>query len=161
MGALDQVDRQIIGHLRVNARQPNSAIARRVGLSEGTVRRRIERLLAEDVIRPMLAVSPSKAGLVQATLGLKIDLRQVETVAARVAALPEVIFAVLCTGPVDMFVSVLVPSQQGLLAFLQEKLVTIPGVLDCETSIALQVVKLAYDAPVLTEDGADPLEAPC
>jgi Lrp/AsnC family transcriptional regulator for asnA, asnC and gidA len=147
MSALDPVDRQIIRHLRVNVRQPTSEIARRMGLAESMVRRRIERLFAEDIVRPMLAVSPTKANLVQASVGLKLDLRQVEAVAARVATLPEVVFAVLCAGPVAMFVSVLVPSQASLLSFLQEKLVVISGVLDCETSIALQVVKLAYVRP--------------
>ena len=152
MVPLDAYDRQLIGLLRQDARQPTSKLARRLGLADATVRRRVERLLAEDVIRPMLAVSPTGAGLIHATIGLRLDLRVVDSVTERVARLPEVVFAVVCTGPIDLFMSVLVPSQEALLSFLRDKLMVIPGVLDCQTGVTLKAIKLSYDTPLLAEE---------
>ena len=48
---LDEIGRKIIQHLQKDGRAKNSYIARRLGVSEGTVRRRIKSLLAEDILR--------------------------------------------------------------------------------------------------------------
>jgi len=41
---MDETDRSIVGILETNGRASNATIARRVGVSEGTVRRRLKRL---------------------------------------------------------------------------------------------------------------------
>lgn len=53
---VDDVDRQIIGLLRENARIPASEIARAVGLSGASVARRIERLEANGTIRGYVTI---------------------------------------------------------------------------------------------------------
>jgi Lrp/AsnC family transcriptional regulator for asnA, asnC and gidA len=152
MPMLDPIDRKIIALLRADARRPNTDIARRVGLTEGAVRRRLERLLAEDVIRPTVHLNPSQAGLLHAIIGIDIDLRRLDEVAARIATLPEVTYAVLSTGPRDMILMVMVRSQEHLLAFIRDKLVQVPGVRDCQTSVTLKTIKLAYDEQALEAD---------
>ncbi|MFB6281612.1 MAG: Lrp/AsnC family transcriptional regulator [Haloferacaceae archaeon] len=47
---MDDLDRQILGVLRRDARTPYTEIAERVGTSEGTVRNRVERMLDDGVI---------------------------------------------------------------------------------------------------------------
>jgi DNA-binding Lrp family transcriptional regulator len=47
---MDELDRQILAHLRRDARTPYTEIADRVGTSEGTVRNRVERMLDEGII---------------------------------------------------------------------------------------------------------------
>jgi DNA-binding Lrp family transcriptional regulator len=48
---MDDVDRQILGRLRSNARESYTAIAEAVGTSEGTVRARIKRMVDEGSIQ--------------------------------------------------------------------------------------------------------------
>ena len=48
---MDELDRRIIKLLQVNGRASNAKIAREVGVSEGTVRRRLRHLIQGDVIR--------------------------------------------------------------------------------------------------------------
>lgn len=48
---MDERDREIIDILNKNSRVSNSEIARILGVSEGTVRQRIERLLKDGIIK--------------------------------------------------------------------------------------------------------------
>ena len=48
---MDEMDRKIIRLLQGDGRGSNAKIAREVGVSEGTVRRRLRRLVQADVIK--------------------------------------------------------------------------------------------------------------
>jgi len=48
---MDEVDRKLLVALRKNSREPFTKIAEEVGLSEAAVRKRVERLQAEGVIK--------------------------------------------------------------------------------------------------------------
>ena len=48
---MDQLDTQIIRILQKDGRASNAGIARAVGVSEGTVRRRLKRLVQEEFIQ--------------------------------------------------------------------------------------------------------------
>lgn len=47
---LDEIDRRLIGLLRRDARLPVATLAKRLGVSRGTVQNRMERLEAEGVV---------------------------------------------------------------------------------------------------------------
>ena len=48
---MDELDRKIIALLQLDGRASNAKIAREVGVSEGTVRRRLRKLVLDDVVR--------------------------------------------------------------------------------------------------------------
>mgnify|MGYP003511622001 CR=1 FL=1 len=58
---MDDVDRQILGLLRNNARMPASEIARSVGLSGASVTRRIERMESDGTIKGYVTVTDDAA----------------------------------------------------------------------------------------------------
>ena len=45
---MDELDRKIIALLQLDGRASNAKIAREVGVSEGTVRRRLRRLVQDE-----------------------------------------------------------------------------------------------------------------
>ena len=47
---MDELDLKIIGILQSDGRASNAKIARAVGVSEGTVRRRLRRLIKDDIV---------------------------------------------------------------------------------------------------------------
>ena len=47
---MNELDKKIINLLQVDGRASNAKIAREVGVSEGTVRRRLRRLIKDNVI---------------------------------------------------------------------------------------------------------------
>ena len=157
---LDEFDRQIIALLQQDGRLSNVEIARTLGLAEGTVRKRLERLLSDGIIRIMAVAEPVSLGLGAAVvIGIQTDLGQMNEVAQRLAAIPEVHCVNIVTGTYDVMIEAVLPSGEHLLSFLIDKVSTISGVKRTETSHVLQVVKRACDwvVPVTSVGRAGPL----
>lgn len=143
---LDAVDREIIALLQKDGRAPNVEIARVLGLAEGTVRKRLEKLLADGIIRIMAVTDPAALGLTAAIfIGIQTDLAQIGEIAQELAAIPEVHSVSIVTGTYDVMIEAVLPSGEHLLSFLIDKVSAIPGVKRTETSHVLQVVKRACD----------------
>ena len=69
---MDDVDRQILGILRRDARTPYTEIADEIGTSEGTVRNRVESLIEDGVIE-RFTVS-TRTGNVKAMIETSVDV---------------------------------------------------------------------------------------
>lgn len=68
---LDRTDQEIVEMLRVNARATNTEIARKLQLSEGTVRKRISRLLKSGVLKGFTIVPGNQ--VMVAIILIKVD----------------------------------------------------------------------------------------
>jgi Lrp/AsnC family transcriptional regulator for asnA, asnC and gidA len=155
---LDELDHQIIAVLQRNGRVANVEIARELGLAEGTVRKRMERLLASGAIRIAAVVNP--AGLGYATriiIGIETNLTQLETLAERLAAIPEICSVSIVTGTYDVIIEVVLPSSDKLLSFLLDQVAVLPGVKRTETCHVLKTVKRACDWVIPGEPMSHPL----
>ena len=102
---MDDLDREILSHLRRDARVPYTEIADRVGTSEGTIRNRVERMLDEGIIE-RFTVS-TQTGNVQAMIEVSVDV-DVDTAAVSdaMAAWDEVDFVWQVSGEEDIVVVV-------------------------------------------------------
>ncbi len=102
---MDDLDREIISHLRRDARTPFTEIADRVGTSEGTVRNRVERLTEEGIIE-RFTIS-THTGNVQAMIEVSVEV-DVDTAAVseRFAGWEEVDFVWQVSGEEDIVVVV-------------------------------------------------------
>jgi Lrp/AsnC family transcriptional regulator, regulator for asnA, asnC and gidA len=155
---LDPIDRNILRCLREDGRMPNSEIARRLDVGEATVRRRLQRLVDSHALRVVPVVDPDTVGLrLSVLIGLKVELSRIEEIAAAVAALPEVRYVSLATGPYDLLVEAFMGSREHLAEFLFGPLARVGGIVSSETSTILKVVKFAYEweIPRLPHEGAD------
>ncbi|MDI2027024.1 Lrp/AsnC family transcriptional regulator [Saccharopolyspora sp. TS4A08] len=84
-------DLALLRMLGPDARLPASEVARRLGCSTATASRWIERLLASDYVATRCEVAHYLAGWqVAATLWLDVPQRELTTVAAAIASLPEI-----------------------------------------------------------------------
>ncbi|MDR7434816.1 MAG: Lrp/AsnC family transcriptional regulator [Armatimonadota bacterium] len=143
---IDELDRQIIGLLQRDGRMPNSEIARHLGVAEGTVRRRIERLIHEGIVKIAAVANPFKIGLnTVALISVDVDLPRLTEVAQELVRMKEVRYVGYATGAHDIIIECLFPSNQALLKFLIEKLAQVPGVRRTETSIQLDILKRSYE----------------
>lgn len=149
----DTVDRRIIALLQRDGRMSNTAIARTVGLSEASVRRRINQLLETGTIQIVAVPSPETLGLtLSVIIGVSCDLRRLDVVAHTLAGLDETRYLGYSTGPFDLILEAFFYSHQHLLDFLQEKIATIDGVTDTETAIILKVAKFSFEWELPLED---------
>ena len=146
MYVLDELDRRIIDLLQKDGRAPNVELARQLGVSESTVRRRIDRLVSEGYIRIAAIVDPLKVGMnTVALVHLDVDLRHLDEAGARLAAMPCVRVVAFVTGVDDIIIETLFPSTQELFRFLKDELPKIPGVRNAETSLLLKLLKRSYE----------------
>ena len=146
---MDDLDRKLIELLQINGRASNASIARDVGVSEGTVRRRLRRLIQDGTVRVVGVPDPQKMGLnTVALVGIQADLDKIDAVAASLAQLPEVQYVSLTTGSYDIFIWVAMSSSEELGNFLRQKVGHTEGIRRTETFVHLDIVKKGYGIPV-------------
>jgi Lrp/AsnC family transcriptional regulator for asnA, asnC and gidA len=143
---LDDIDREIIRILQRNGRTSNTEIARTLGLTETTIRKRIARLLADDLVNIVAVPTPRAVGMtLSAILGISCELSAVERVAEQLVARPEVRYLGLSTGRYDIMIEAFFSDQRHLLEFASRILGSIDGITDVETSLILEVAKFSYE----------------
>ena len=142
----DQIDVNIIRLLRSDGRMPNTEIAQNLGISEGSIRRRIGRMISERLVRIVALTDPSILGYeLEALVALEVSPVNVRDIAEKVAELPEVRYVGISTGPYDILISACFKSNGQLLDFLAGKIATLEGVKRIQTHIILDVAKHGYD----------------
>ena len=96
---VDAVDRQLLRLLRDDGRRPNAEIARALGVSEHTVRKRLDRLRDKGVLRIIGLLDPAATGFpVDVLIGIGVRHGLVREVGRRLAAQGCVAFVGHTTG---------------------------------------------------------------
>lgn len=139
MRKLDDIDLRIAKHLGEDGRLSNRELARRIGVSEGTIRQRLGRLLRSGALRVCAQASMEcMPDSFFAIVGLKIEGRRLNECVKRISALPAVLTTLIVTGRYDIVAMVLAPSRHTLVDFVADRLSTVPGVRDSETYVVLR-----------------------
>ncbi len=139
---IDQTDRAIISLLQDDARQSNAAIARVIGVSEATIRRRIKLMVDDGIVAIQAIPNPTKFGLnTSAMIGIDVQPDQLDFVASALNERDEVGFLGISTGRYDLLVWVLVKTLDDLREFLEGFLAKVHGVRKTETLVLLDVKK--------------------
>ena len=139
---MDELDRKIIGILQLDGRASNAKIARQLGVSEGTIRRRLKRLIEDEAIQVVALPEPSKLGYnTEAIVGIQVDPGKLEYVADELGRVPETLNVSVTTGAFDIFAWVALPSPEQLHSFLLGTVGKIDGVKRSETFVTLSVKK--------------------
>ncbi len=141
---LDDANRAIIEELQRDGRRPYSAIADVVGLSEAAVRQRVQKLRDAGVIQVVAVTDPQQVGFArQAMVGIRAE-GDVRTLAAKLAAVPEIDHVVVCAGAFDILVEVVCEDDAHLLELLNSTVRALPGVRAAETFVYLELTKQTY-----------------
>lgn len=152
---LDALDREIIEQLQEDGRRSNVAIARALGVTETTIRHRIDRLISNGFIRIAAVIDPRKTPyLIDAMIWIRLERGRAREAGRRIAALPNVVYVAYTAGRYDMLVEALFESDEELLEFMTSKLSKTVGVLQSETYHVLQTVKINYDWKLPLDEGA-------
>ncbi|MBI4234406.1 MAG: Lrp/AsnC family transcriptional regulator [Chloroflexi bacterium] len=146
---MDELDRKIVAILQTNGRASNARIAREVEVSEGTVRRRLKRLVQDGVIKVVAIPDPERLGYrTEALVGIQVDPDKIDAVANRLMDLKEAQWVAVTTGAFDVFLWVTLASSDDLGNFLKSKVGPIAGVRRTETFVSLSVRKRGYGVAV-------------
>ena len=146
---MDDLDRRIIEILQKDGRAPNARISRALKVSEGTVRRRLNKLINDRTIRVVAIAEPEQLGFhLSAVIGLRTDPTRTTTVASELAALSETENVAVTTGRYDVLVWVNVADAKALSDFIHHKVGMMGGVRQTETFVVLSAPKRGPGARV-------------
>lgn len=143
---LDHIDCEMIALLQKDGRIPNTEIAKKLGISEATVRTRLNRLIAEEYIQIVAVSNPLKLGFdIVGIIRIQVDIKKIKRITAELRKIKALWFIVQGTGGSDIYTEFVARSIDELNEMLYEKINTIDGVIRTETSLILKYIKRDYD----------------
>lgn len=130
VGDLDGLDLQLIDHLQIDGRIPYVELARRVEVTEKTVRRRVSRLIDEGYVTIAAVTDPGLLGFGSMALALvTVDgTRSPVDLADELAQLAETDYVTVTTGPFAVQVEVICTDVRELHDVAFGKIRTTAGV---------------------------------
>ena len=135
----DAIDWKIIDILR-RGNQANNKIAHDLDVSEGMIRRRIQRLKDAGILHVRALINTDMLEQQQlAIIGVNVtESRMLETKGREISTLPCVLSVSLVSGRYDLVAEVLVDSNRGLVKFLTESLSNVEGISKSESFLMLK-----------------------
>jgi len=134
---MDETDAEIIAILREKGNESNTAIAKRVGLSEAAVRKRIANMLADGTIRRFTVELGPKAAISALTLIAVEAHYPSEKVAARIERMGGVSALYEITGNYDIAVLIEGPDATSINSVVDE-IRRLPHVAGTDTRMVLR-----------------------
>ena len=142
---LDPTERRMVELLQEDGRLTVTSLAKSLGVTELTARRKLRRLLGDRIIQVVATVDPFDVGYeTPVIIGLKVHRGKLDQVAKRLADLPQVRYIGASTGRVDLIIEVVVRTNQDLAQFLMDELGAIDGIVDSETNLIVRIYKQTW-----------------
>jgi len=146
----DETDKQIVRLLCVNGRASNVEIAKVIGVTETTVRKRVARLLSTGAVEIVAIPSPALAGLnLSAIIGITAEITAVKSICKKLAAIPEVRYCGYSTGRHDPIIEAFFSDHSHVLSFTTDVLGAMEGITHVETSVILKIEKFSFDSEAI------------
>jgi Lrp/AsnC family transcriptional regulator for asnA, asnC and gidA len=143
---LDDLDRRIMKLLRHDGRLAYAHIARSVGVSEPTVRKRVDRLVHAGAIVIMARVNPAPIGFrIDAFIAIRTVRGRVREVGAKLAEMENVAYVAYLAGSFDIMIEAFLSDTEDLFKFLNQDLEAIDGISHTETWHVLRTEKFYYN----------------
>jgi DNA-binding Lrp family transcriptional regulator len=139
---MDDIDRQLIAILRDDARTAVATLAKRLGVSRGTVQNRIERMMRDGAILGFTLRLPpeSDAHRVRAVMAIAIEGERSSAVMAALKGFPEIEAVHTTNGRWDLMAELNVESLAAFSRAL-DGIRQIKGIATTETSILLATTR--------------------
>lgn len=148
---IDEIDREILSMLQLNARTPNAEIARRLGMAASAIHERLRKLEARGLIRGFEArLDPRPLGLgLLAFVFVRADESPGEAVTGeRLAELPEVLEVHHIAGEDCYLAKVRCADAEALGLLLRHRLGAIPSVRSTRSTIVMGTLKETSRLPL-------------
>ncbi|MFC1489689.1 Lrp/AsnC family transcriptional regulator [Candidatus Latescibacterota bacterium] len=140
------IDISIVELLGEDGRMSNSEIARRLNVSEATIRQRLKRLTSTGAIKITAQVNTTAfSNSFIVIVGIALDILP-EKCLDKIGELPNMLHMFTVTGRYDIMAVFIVNSRQELSNVVETQLHEIEGVSRTETFIALKNCGMSIDA---------------
>jgi Lrp/AsnC family transcriptional regulator for asnA, asnC and gidA len=150
---LDAKDRHLIGALKLDGRRSYADLAAAIGVSEGTVRNRLARLVDSGAVRVVPVVEPEHLGYrLNVWFGIRCRPGTLRDVARALRDLHPVRYVAISSGAYDVVAEAIFLDEAEMLAFLDEGIPRIEGIAVVHTSTVLSIEKFGYEWELREED---------
>src|SRR4030065_1950334 len=152
--SLDVLDMKIIQHLTDNGKMTYRELAEDAGVSEATIKNRIDRLIESGVIKKFtIMMDYHKLGrAIKSFIGLKVQPTKIQAIVEHISAHPDVHVLYRTSGDVDLLFEVIFEKMEDLNKFLESEL-ALDGILGTVVTIVIGPYKrcpwtgLSIEAP--------------
>ena len=145
-GKIDQTDCRIIELLQTDGRMPNTMIAKKLGISEATVRSRLNRLIKEEYVQIVAVSDPLKLGFgVCGIMKIDVDIKKIDAVSRELSKIEQLWYIVHATGSAYIYAEFNAKSIDDLNDVISNRINKIDGLLKTETNLVLKFIKRRYD----------------
>lgn len=143
---LDRTEHEIIKLLQADGRMSFVDMAERIGVTEGTVRRKYYRLADQGIVKIGATSDPFLIGFqTPSIIGLNVEPKKTREVAEKISQFRQVRQLLLTTGIFDIIVIGYFKSNKDLAHFVTEELAKIDGIVDTNTSVVLEIYKDSFE----------------
>jgi len=144
---MDNIDKSLVKLLAKDARISNVGIAKELGLTVSTVRRRVNSLLSRKSIRIVAIIDPDQFGLnLCAIMALDVEPKCLSNAINTLSQREEVSWFACTSGRFDIIVILRMYSTQDLYDFIENVTSTIEGLKNVETFVCLGQSKTQYSS---------------
>jgi len=136
--SLDILDMKIIQHLTDDAKTTYREMAEDTGVSEATIKNRIDRLIETGVIKKFtVMLDYHKLGrAIKSFIGLKVQPTKIQAIVEHIRAHPDVHVLYRTSGDVDLLFEVIFEKMEDLNKFLESEL-ALDGILGTVVTIVI------------------------
>ncbi|MFM9282346.1 Lrp/AsnC family transcriptional regulator [Paenibacillus jiagnxiensis] len=139
---LDELDRGIVHFLQENARIPFTQIAKELGVTEKTVRMRVQQMQDEGILSLVGIVNPVKAGIrLETIVFVSVADSELEAVIEALQEMPEVRLVILVSGEYQLMLQVFSRDSDEFSDFMMKKLNRVKGITKTNVIVELKVIK--------------------
>jgi len=139
---LDKLNQKLIQELQNNGRRSYTELAKMLGVTEGTVRKRVKDLQKHNVIKIAATVNPYEIGYnFISVMALQVRMADLHQVGEILAQEPNVYYLAFVTGRYDLLAIIICRSPEELSNFIKEHISSISSIIRTETLVNLEVIK--------------------
>lgn len=150
---IDRLDRELLKLLQTESEITASEIGERIGMSQSTCWRRIQRLRDEGLIQKQLVTLDRKKAGLNAMIFAQVKLSSqgrsnLAEFSDAIQSFPEVLDCYVLMGNVDFLLRIVAADIDAYEKFFFDKLSTLSGVQEITSSIALSEIKHTTALPL-------------
>ena len=139
---MDAIDIQILEELKKDSRKSFNIIADGVGKTEATVRRRVNKLIEDNVIRKFtIDYSVNSKPKTQATVKIEPDFKEIKNILKELKSIDEITNIWRLSGNCGIFIKVEIESIEKFNPLIEEKISQITGCKIIETCFITDIIK--------------------
>jgi Lrp/AsnC family transcriptional regulator for asnA, asnC and gidA len=139
---IDELDRKLIVELQENGREGYVDLAKKLGVVEGTIRKRIKNLLGKNILKIVAVPNIRKLGYgFVGIVGFQIRLEDLRKAAEKLSENEHICYLAFVTGRYDLMAIVVTKSPEELSEFIEREISAIPSIMRTETFVNLDIIK--------------------